>query len=207
MLSFCLQFIFNVLNSVLLAVHQSGMSGFVTFVGQFFVLLSIFILKRFYEPNLILAISVLTFVPLLVLVIFSVILFNTSLRLLTPSFKLVNFSYFSKIFGLGSAFFIIQIGALILFQTDNFIISKIYGPVAVTEFNIAYKLFSLITMVNFIILTPYWNAYTHAWVKRDFKWMTKNLRIIRLIWVGLSTLAIILYFLSNFVYNLWIGLP
>lgn len=204
-ISFCLQFIFNVLNSVLLAVHKSGMSGFVTFVGQFFVLLSIFIIKELYESDLVLAISILTFVPLIVLMTFSVILFNSSLKLLKPSFKLVDFSYFKKIFGLGSAFFIIQIGALILFQTDNFIISKILGPEAVTEFNIAYKLFSLITMVNFIIMTPYWNAYTHAWIKKDFKWMKDNLKIIRLLWIGLSMAAVILYFLSDIIYDLWIG--
>lgn len=203
--SFCVQLIVRIINSILTALHHSALSGFITFLGQVGVLIGIFILKYFAEPNLFYLFIVLTIIPILVLLIATVLIFRKKLQYLKPEFKFIRIKHLKSIFNIGGAFFIVQIGALVLFQTDNFIISNVLGPEAVTEFNIAFKLFSLTTMVTFIILTPYWSAYSDAWARQDFDWMRKNILIIRKIWILLSVITVILYFAAPFLYNIWIG--
>ena len=46
---------------------------------------------------------------------------------------------------IGLDFFIIQIASIILFSTDNFIITQLFGPEQVTPYNIALKYFTIIT--------------------------------------------------------------
>ncbi len=203
--SFCVQFVVKIINSILTALHYSALSSMITFLGQLGVLIAVFILKNFVAPNLIVLVLVLTAIPILVLLIATLFLFKGKLKYISPKYKYIKISYLKTILNLGGAFFIIQIGALVLFQTDNFIISNVIGPEAVTEFNIAFKLFSLTTMISFIILTPYWSAYSDAWARKDFSWMQKNIIIIRKIWVYLSVATVILYFCSPFLYELWIG--
>jgi len=72
---------------------------------------------------------------------------------------------------LGEIFFFIKIGGILLFQTDNIIIIRLFGPEKVTTFNIAYKLFSVIIMGFAIIMTPFWSAFTDAYAKQDFEWI------------------------------------
>ncbi|MDD3722830.1 MAG: MATE family efflux transporter [Lutibacter sp.] len=203
--SFCVQFVIKIINSILTALHFSALSGFITFLGQLGVLIGIFILKSFAESNLIYLFLVLTIVPIVILSIATILLFRKKLNYLKPNFKFIRFGHLKSVLNLGGAFFIVQIGALVLFQTDNFIISRVLGPESVTEFNIAFKLFSLTTMVTFIILTPYWSAYSDAWARKDFNWMRKNLVLIRKIWVLLSIITVLLYFVAPFLYKVWIG--
>ncbi|MDN3607575.1 lipopolysaccharide biosynthesis protein [Kaistella yonginensis] len=203
--SFCIQLTIGVINSILLALHKAALSGFMIFLGQAGVLVGVYLLKLFCQPNLLYLFIVLTSIPIIIITIASIILFRTDLQYVKPSVKYVSRKHLKSIFNLGGAFFIVQLGALVLFQTDNFVISKVLGPEAVAEFNIAYKLFSLTTMVSFIILTPYWSAYSDAWARKDFIWMRKNLQIIRKIWLILSFCNIALYLLAPFLYKIWIG--
>lgn len=203
--SFCVQFVIKTINSILSAIHYSALSGFITFLGQLGVFIGIFILKSFAEPNLVYLFLVLTIVPNVILAIATLLLFQNKLSHIKPNVKLIRIGHLKSVLNLGGSFFIVQIGALVLFQTDNFIISRVLGPEAVTEFNIAFKLFSLSTMIIFIIITPYWSAYSEAWVRKDFDWMKRNLFLIRKIWVLLSFITVLLYFSAPFLYEMWIG--
>ena len=47
---------------------------------------------------------------------------------------------------------------MFIYQFMNIIISRVKGPEAVTEYNIAYKYFNTLNMFATIILTPFWSA-------------------------------------------------
>ena len=64
------------------------------------------------------------------------------------------FKYAKDIMSLGTKFFLIQIAAIIIFQTTNIVISQVLGPQHVTIYNIAYKYFFTINLIFIIILTP-----------------------------------------------------
>ncbi|WP_294229370.1 hypothetical protein [uncultured Chryseobacterium sp.] len=205
LVSFGLQFILNNLNSILFSYHKSDLVGLIGFLGQLLILVLLLIVKFFVKPNLIILIIIISYSPILVNILFSIFLYRSLLFNVKPSFRFINFENFKNIFNMSWAFFIVQTGAMILYQTDNIIISKLFGAQYVTDFNLIYKLFSFISMICFIFMTPYWSAYTEAWTKLDFKWMQKNLILIRRIWLIFLFMAVGLFFFVDFIVDIWVG--
>lgn len=204
--SFCIQFVIQTVNTVLTAIHRPSSASLISFLGQFGVLITIFFLKNSIPGSLTVLVLALTLVPLSILFVSSLFFYSTSLRFLSPSIRNVDFAYARSILNLGGVFFFIQIGALVLFQTNNIIISRVIGPEAVTEYNVAYKLFNVLTMVFTIIMTPYWSAFTDAYSKRDFKWLKSTLKRVRQMWVVLACVCVpILVLMSKYIFQVWIG--
>lgn len=204
--AFSIQFIFQLLNTILTATHEPATANFITLLGQIGVLLTIIFLKQNIKGSLLILVIALNAIPLAILIVASILLFNTKLKYIAPQINKVHFKYIKDIISLGSVFFIIQIGSLVLVQTDNIIIAKVLSPEHVTKFNISYRLFSVITMVFSIILIPYWSAFTDAYAKQDYKWMIKNVQKLRKLWIFFSFIIIpILLLMSNFIYKIWMG--
>jgi len=204
--AFCFQLVVQIINAVLTAYHEPAMAGFIIFLGQLLSLLVIFALTRTISGTLTLLTVTMLVVPIMVLLSASFILYRTKLLRIAPKFIKANLSYAKDIMSLGGTFFFIQIGALILLYTNNIIISKVIGPQSVTEFNVAYRLYGVVTMLFLIIVNPYWSAFTDAYAKGDFTWMRENLRKLRIVWVLLSVIVIpIVYFSSDFLFQAWLG--
>jgi O-antigen/teichoic acid export membrane protein len=107
--------------------------------------------------------------------------------------------------GLGINFFIIQIAAVILFSTDNFIISKLFGPEQVVPYNVAFKYFSIITMGYAILVNPYWSSFTEAYAVKDYNWIKKSVNSILKIWMVIPLMLIIMLLFADKFYFLWVG--
>ena len=203
--SFCIQFVVQTITVILTALQQTSKSSIIAFIGQLGILVAIFILKKFVPANLMILVITLTGIPILVFILSSIVLFTGKLKQLAPKIKNVDFKYAKTLFNVGGVFFIIQIGALVLFQTDNFIIIKILGPKFVTTFNVSYKLFSSIVMVFYIVVTPYWSAFTDAYAKKDFEWIKTTIKKMRWLWVYFSSFTLLVLLLSKYIYALWLG--
>lgn len=202
---FCISFVIQLINTILTANHKPAKSSLISLIGSFFSLIIIFILTKYTEASLIKLVLVLAGIPLLVQIISTVWLFKTSLSSLSPKYKLIDFKYAKELLSVGGVFFIIQIGALVLFQTDNIVITQLFGPKEVTTFNIAYKLFSVIIMVFTIIITPFWSAFTDAYAKNDMNWIKEIISKMQKYWVLLIVFSICLLIISPFVFKLWLG--
>lgn len=202
---FCLQFVLQLITTVITANQQPAKASFFNFLGSLFSLSIIFILTRTTSGNLIYLALSLGFTPVLVLTASSLWFYTHEYRKYAPSIRFVKFSYARSLMGLGLKFFIIQIAAVVLYETSNLIITQLFGPAQVTSYNVAYKYFGIIPMVMGIIMTPFWSAFTEAWVKQDFAWIKNTMRKLQILWAGLSLLAIVMLLLSGFVYKWWVG--
>jgi O-antigen/teichoic acid export membrane protein len=107
--------------------------------------------------------------------------------------------------GLGINFFVIQIAALILFQTDNIIITQLFSPKEVTTFNIAFRLFSVIIMAFSIIITPLWSAFTEAYTNKDFQWIKTTLLKLKKLCMLLALLTVFVLLMSPLIFKWWMG--
>lgn len=67
----------------------------------------------------------------------------------------VRFSLVRSVVGLGGQFFVVMFSMLFIFQLTNIILSRVQGPEAVTQYNIAYKYFNVLNMAANIILTRF----------------------------------------------------
>lgn len=201
---FCLQFVLQIINTVLTACLAPSKVSLVTFLGQLASVIVIYMLTLKTAGSLINLVLTLGGVPLIVQLIASIWFYNTTYKDFAPSLKSINFKYVKGLLNLGGVFFVIQIGALILFQTDNIVITQIFGPKEVTTFNVSYKLFAVIVMAFTIIMTPLWSAFTDAYTKGELEWVKKTLKKIRKIWVVFSITSVVLFIISPFVYKIWL---
>ena len=94
---------------------------------------------------------------------------------------------------------------LFIFQFINIILSRIEGPEVVTQYNIAFKYFNVLTMFITIILTPFWSAFTDAYIREDYKWMKSMINKLERIWLICIPLLVIMLIFSDYLYKFWIG--
>jgi O-antigen/teichoic acid export membrane protein len=204
--AFCIQFVVQLLNTVLTSIHEPATAEVVTFLGQVVLLITILILRYTVTGSLRVLVITFSCVPVTVVLISGMTLYNTRLKSIGPSFKSIDLSFAKSIFNIGAAFFFIQLGALILFQTDNIIIAKILGPESVTKFNVAYKLFSVIIIGFGIVMTPYWSAFTDAYARNDMGWIRACIKKLRKIWLLIAFILVPIFVVSaKFLFKIWLG--
>ena len=180
---FSLQFILRLIINILYADQRPAWNSLVNMVGNLMALIIIYILTLTTHGSLLYLGATMSGAPVLVLICITIFLFTGRYRQFMPSLKFVDLAYFRDLIGLGSRFFVMQILGLIIMSTDNIIITQIFGPAEVTPYNVAFKYFSIITLVFItILLAPYWSAYTDAYTKGDFNWIRKETRKLLKIW-------------------------
>jgi O-antigen/teichoic acid export membrane protein len=202
---FCLHFLLRLLSSIINADQRPAVNGAISLSINGLTLLSVIGLSQIYDRSL-LAYGILAgFVPVLVLLVFSIIMFAKMFKAISPRIKFVDLKYSSDLIKLGMQFFIIQIAALIIFTTGNIIITQLFGPAHVTVYNVAYKYFYLAPMVFNVIIAPFWSAFTEAYVKQEYDWIKSMMKKLTFIWAGLSFFVILMIVFSDLAYRLWVG--
>lgn len=203
---FCIQIVANVFTTMLMADQKSALSSFIQTCGQFLAFICIWILTKTTNGSLTLLAFAFSGIPCVLLIVVSVFFFNKKKYcLIKPSIKYIKFSLVKNILGLGGQFFIIMISMLFIFQFINIIISRILGPDAVTEYNIAYKYYNVLYMISIIVLTPFWSAFTEAYVKKDTVWMKRMVGKLEKLWLLCIPALTIMTLLSDFFFKFWIG--
>ncbi|MFO8002217.1 MAG: MATE family efflux transporter [Marinilabilia sp.] len=138
-------------------------------------------------------------------IVASLVLFSGRYRHLRPSIKYVNWRKFRSLASIGIQFFIVQISVIIMFSTDNLIITQISGPSDVVPYNAARRYFGIMEMLFMIALEPFWSAFTQAFVKKEYQWIRKTIRKLVGFW-GLSVIgSLIMLAISGWVYKIWVG--
>ncbi|MCX6168358.1 MAG: MATE family efflux transporter [Ignavibacteriales bacterium] len=202
---FCIKFVIQLFTPILYAHQKPALSNASSLIANIVSLFIIYLITKTTEGSLILLGTTLSVVPVIVLFIMSCFFFKKKYKLISPSFKYVQFHYARNLFNLGIQFFIMGIAGIIIFTSTNMIISQLYGPKEVTPYNIAYKYFSTISMIFTMALTPFWSAFTDAHHKKDFKWIRSVMKKLVLFWILLSIVALIMLVFSQTFYKIWIG--
>ncbi len=202
---FLTQFVLRLLTFIINADQKTALNGFFSFSINLLTVLLVYLLLKIASPSILLLGAGSTFIPVVVFIFASFIFFRRKYKTISPSFKAVRLSNLKDLLGLGTQFFIIQIATLIIFTTDNLIITQLFGPADVTVYNIAYKYFNYIPIIFFMVLTPMWSAYTEAYAKDDLNWIKNAISKILKVWALLSILVIIMIFIANWVYDIWLN--
>ena len=203
---FCLSMVANLVCTMLTADQKAGLASLIQGGGQFLALIALWILTRLSEGSLTNLALYFAGIPCLFTVFVSIIVYSSgSYRVLLPQVSNIKISLLRDIMGLGIQFFIIYLCMILVFQIINVVISRELGPEAVTEYNIAYKYFSVVNMVVNIIVLPFWSAFTDAYHKRDIIWMKKVIKGLERFWFLSSFAILIMLIVSNWVYRIWVG--
>jgi O-antigen/teichoic acid export membrane protein len=175
-------------------------------VSQAAILIFLFIYRYFKtEDAFIIVASVLVVMPLLLNVSLNIWLFRGRFKAIAPARSCYEKKYLKDLMGLGLMFFVIQIAALVMYATDNIIITQLYGPAEVVTYSLVYKYYSILYIVFGIISTPLWTMYVDAYKKREIKWIKGSVNnLVRLFYLFTFASAVMVL-VSGVFFRLWIG--
>ena len=203
---FCINLIANLLTTMLTADQKPGYAAMLNAVGQVISLLVIFLLTQTSEGSLYNLALYYSGVPTIVLIACSFYAFRfTRFKAYQPHYKFVKFQLVNSITNIGFQFFIINISLIFVFQLMNLVITRELGPEAVTEYNIAYKYFNVLTILIMIVVTPFWSGFTDAYNKADYQWMKNSVKKLEQIWTLSAFGAVVMILIANLFYKIWIG--
>lgn len=200
---YMINFILSLCNSLYYAIQKSAMTGKRAVINSILVLISIIIVSKFQGGNLVLMSAIYTLSSTVSYIIITFLFFKERPDL-SPKFKYFKRSKIKYILNQGIKFFIIQIACIVIFTTDNIIITQVLGPEAVTSYNIAQKLFGIIGTIYTLTLTPLWSAYTEAYSQQDYLWIKKVIKKLNYSMSGVIAGVIVLSLTSNIIIDLWI---
>ena len=202
---FCLRFVLKLIGSILLADQLPAANNLMNFISQFISLIVVIILINTSEGSLLLLGVTISAAPVIVFLLASVILFKTKYKSYAPDFKSIDFKEAGSLMNFGFKFFIIQIAAVVLFATDNMIITQILGPAAVTPYSIAYKCFGMFVMVFTIVMGPFWSSFTEAYEKKEYDWIKNVIKKLLKFWLVFILPVLAMLLLADTFYEFWVG--
>lgn len=203
---FCMNIIASIFITMLQADQKPALASLIQTGGQVLAFVAIYIMTKTIPGNLTNLAFAFSGIPCILIVIVSVCFFmHGRYKKYAPSLKAVQFSLTKNILGLGWQFFVIMISMLFIYQFINIVLSRVVGPMAVTQYNIAYKYFNVVNMVAIIVLTPFWSAFTDAYVKKDFIWMRNMVKKLESLLILSIPILIVMTLLADWVFKWWIG--
>jgi O-antigen/teichoic acid export membrane protein len=202
---FLFQFVLKVINSILLANQQVSTVSLFDLFSNCLIFICIYgSMKLGFKGSIYNVSFVSGTAPIVTLMLAHVWFYSKTLKEFTPSIRYINLNYTRELLGVGVKFFVVQITAIALFQSTNIILTQTLGPNYVSIYNIVFKYYSLLIMITNIVVNPLWSAFTEAYVKQDFKWMNSVLNKINYYFYVIVVISIVMVFLSNTVYRIWI---
>ncbi len=114
-------------------------------------------------------------------------------------------SHIHPLLGVGLQFFVIQLAVLVIFTTDKILITQLFGPEYVAQYEVVFKLFSVITFGHALISAPLWSAYTDAYHRDDIFWIRRMLRSQMIIFLGVLLATGLLAIIASPIIRVWIA--
>ena len=179
---FCLNIVASVFTTMLTADQKPALASLISTSGQVLAFACVYVLTKTTKGSQ-----------------------TKKYKIVAPSLRDVRFSLVRSVVGLGGQFFVVMFSMLFIFQLTNIILSRVQGPEAVTQYNIAYKYFNVLNMAANIILTPFWSAFTDAYIKRDYNWMRGTLEKREKLWLLCIPILVLMVLSSDLLYKFWIG--
>lgn len=198
-----LNFWLSLINQVLNAVQKTSIVVFGQFLSNALALVVVFILAKTTSPSL-LYLSIAYGASLITSSVTLSCWFYIRRKELMPRLSL-NVLHIRPLLYVGVQFFIIQIAVIVIFTTDKILITQLFSPSLVTQYEVVFKLFSIITLIHSLITSPLWSSYTDSYVRRDFVWIKKILRFQFIIFALIIVAVILLVMMTKSIISIWIG--
>lgn len=171
----CINFVLALSNTLLYSLNQSEKVSVRNCLAQLLNIIGILVIREFSDENLV-AMSILFGGSSTVLYIWNSILIFRAHPFLVPTLSDFDRSKVEDICSVGIEFFIIQLMGLLLFTTDNIIITHFLGAEIATPFAITNKVFNTMYAVFAAFIVPYWSRTTVAVYENDIKWIKNSIK-------------------------------
>lgn len=104
----------------------------------------------------------------------------------------------------GLKFMTIQLGMMIFFTVDNYLISNNFGPKDVVPYDTVNKIFQLPVMILFAALSPLWSMFAKDYIEKNKQKLLDSFRKFNFYFIGITFCIFILYLICPFIISIWI---
>ena len=202
-----LQLVLRLITSILYALQLSSINNFLSLCTSILTLGLVLILPSQSNDKNIIVMAIIHAIAAILPLIFATIIvfFLQRKRNLFPDYRMFSFKHAKEVLSLGVVFLYVQIMYMVIMNTNTYLISLFSSPENVVEYEIYYKIFSLVGTVFTLMLTPIWSSITKAITQKNTPWV-KSLykKLIILSLVGVVCEFLIVPFMQILI-NLWLG--
>ena len=205
-LAVCLQMVLNLIVSILYALQLAFVSGVLNLATNVLMLcyslVSVAIGTSGSLLNMAVAYLLAVNLPLLVT---TVIVFLRIAPQLKPGLSYVDWRQAASVLRLGVAFLWLQFMAMLLNNTDSYLITLLIGNDAVVEYQLYYKIFTLASTLTGLCATSIWSAATKAQAEGDYAWLARVFRKFSAVGMLLVVFEFLLCLPLQIIFDLWLG--
>ena len=203
-LGMCFSFVLTLCNSVYYALQKAQVVNLISVCQQAVMLLSVWLLSLTGTSSLTAVAVFYVLSNILVYGVFTVYVFARN-RSLAPSPRCCSREVAKDVGGLGIMFFVAQIATLVLFTTDNLIVSNLFGPEQVTVYATANKVFTVLPSLFAALVVPLWSKTTVDYARGDIVEIRASLSKMRRLFAVATMGVIIMVVAFKPVVQLWLG--
>lgn len=125
---------------------------------------------------------------------------------LKPRLALVSLREAFNLLSTGWSFLLIQAAAMVVFSTDNIIVSHYLGAAEVTPYSVTWRVVSLGSALQALVFPALWPAYAEAHARGDVAWIRRTFTIAMRTTVALNIgWAVFLVVFGQVGIRLWAG--
>lgn len=143
---------------------------------------------------------------ILPLIITTFVIFAKPLKKCIPGVRDFDYNVSKSLIGLGGQFFFIQLCLIVINSTNQWLISYLFSPASVSEYQVYFKLFNVAVMFFSLITQTVWSAVTQEYHKGNFEWIRKIGRYLK---IASALFAICCFAIVPFleiIFQLWLGI-
>lgn len=204
-ISTVLTFILRLITSILYAMQLAFIPSLLSFLTNLFLFIYVSASNFFELNNGILSLAIAYLVcsnaPLIIM---TIVVFSTKLKMAKPKLAFYKKEYAIGVLKIGFVFLWTQLMSLILNNTNSYLISYLLGNTYVVEYQLYYKIFSVLGMFMGLLTTAVWSTVTKAKEENDYIWINKAFnRILKLGALAMSAEFLIVIFLQ-LIFNIWL---
>jgi O-antigen/teichoic acid export membrane protein len=206
---FCINFVLNTHKALFVSVHKGKFAEQSIAVTQVSFLILLVLTSQSFptlaiENKLYLVSFVNGFVSLLINLIYTLFFFKREkfsfkTKLETPK------EYLKSIYRLGMKYMAIQVGGLILFSSDNYILAYFFGPEEIVPYEVVSKYFQFPLMILLAGMAPLWSKFTKHYLERDAIWIKNAFRKFNYFFIVILIGVVLFTLLARPVMTVWIS--
>lgn len=205
-ISIILQLVLRLVTSILYALQKAFIPGLLSLITNVIMLLLVTICNSMDKNNSIIQLAVFYLLAVnLPLIFATATVFSIYLKESRPTCKLFSIDSALLILSTGSKFLWLQLMALLLDNTNSYLISVFVGNTAVVEYQIYYKIFSLPGTIIILLSTVIWSIITKAKAEKNYDWLKKSYYLFMAFCFAITLLEFLIIPMLQVVFNIWLG--
>jgi len=199
-------FIVKIIGTIYASLQLPFVENIIKTLGQFLFLTGLLYLN-FTEVKLnLIWVVIFSLAPtFLMYLVYNIYFFKFKASFLFPKINNICKVTLREVVKPGFSFFIIQLGCIILYSSDNVIILKLFSANEVTNYSIYYKYYSFPFVFYGLFISSHWNAFIDALAKEDFFWIKIKITLFKKLLLLVVLAYVFLYFLEEQVLSFWVG--